>query len=448
MSFVVVLFFSFCIVSQVASIEYSIDSFGAIPNNSTPTAATANSIALMKALAAANRTSNNDVVVIPHAQTYDIFHVKSDRLLNVTLRVDGTLRANDQIDLWLWPIDNRTGGDEDWAVLQFTEARGFHLTGNGTIDGQGYPWWINVISGAPDERPHLVICTRCVDLEIDSIVARNSPQFHFKIIDVRGFYAHDMRIVVDVVQQQSMLDRAGFWHPKLSLPTFPLNTDGIDPSGTDVLIERVRISNFDDAVAVKPSNSRNISPCSERMVIRDSWVQFSVGMTIGSLAPSPYHNCIRDIVFQNIEMVDPIKAIYVKSNPGNVGTGLIENIAYRNLTGTGAIWYPIWIGPQQQHQPNTPGNPCSFLFALDPSATCETNPLVTIRNISLIDVHFQNTLLVPGVFWCDPVAPCTGFVVQNVVNQGPFGLNSTYRCQNMLQPSISGQFQPDFSTCQ
>ena len=35
---------------------------------------------------------------------------------------------------------------------------------------------------------------------------------------------------------------------------FPLNTDGIDPHGTNILIERVNITCFDDAVAVKASH--------------------------------------------------------------------------------------------------------------------------------------------------------------------------------------------------
>ena len=46
------------------------------------------------------------------------------------------------------------------------------------------------------------------------------------------------------------------------LPTFPLNTDGIDPSGANVHIRNVKITNFDDAVAVKPSNGGNkIATC-------------------------------------------------------------------------------------------------------------------------------------------------------------------------------------------
>jgi polygalacturonase len=39
---------------------------------------------------------------------------------------------------------------------------------------------------------------------------------------------------------------------ELSWPIFPLNTDGIDPSGSNVTIRNLNITNFDDAVAVKP----------------------------------------------------------------------------------------------------------------------------------------------------------------------------------------------------
>ena len=35
---------------------------------------------------------------------------------------------------------------------------------------------------------------------------------------------------------------------------FPLNTDGVDPHGSNILIERLNITNFDDAVAVKGSH--------------------------------------------------------------------------------------------------------------------------------------------------------------------------------------------------
>jgi polygalacturonase len=44
---------------------------------------------------------------------------------------------------------------------------------------------------------------------------------------------------------------------EFSWPIFPLNTDGIDPAGSNVTIRNLNITSFDDAVAVKPSRSNS-----------------------------------------------------------------------------------------------------------------------------------------------------------------------------------------------
>jgi hypothetical protein len=77
------------------------------------------------------------------------------------------------------------------------------------------------------------------------------------------------------------------------------------------------------------------------MIIRNTVVYYGVGMTIGSVPPhddGPYGNCIQNITFENIVMHHPIKAIYIKSNPGDKGKGLVNLITYRNLTGH----FPLW----------------------------------------------------------------------------------------------------------
>ena len=87
----------------------------------------------------------------------------------------------------------------------------------------------------------------------------------------------------------------------INLPTFPLNTDGIDPSGANVYIRNVKITNFDDAVAVKPARGNyKIATCAENILVEDSYVKYGVGMTIGSVPPKKDHACIRNVVFRNI----------------------------------------------------------------------------------------------------------------------------------------------------
>lgn len=61
-------------------------------------------------------------------------------------------------------------------------------------------------------------------------------------------------IYVDVFKQKVLATKHGWFDFELNFPTFPLNTDGIDPAGTNILIRNVNITSYDDAVAVKPAN--------------------------------------------------------------------------------------------------------------------------------------------------------------------------------------------------
>jgi len=135
---------------------------------------------------------------------------------------------------------------------------------------------------------------------------------------------------------------------ELSWPIFPLNIDGIDPAGSNVIIENVNITNFDDAVAVKPSNkgySVAKNGCSEDILVRNVNVMFGVGMTIGSVPPNGNHACVRNVSFKDINFEYPFKAVYVKTNPGDGGSGEIVDILYENIKIHFPVWYNIYIGP-------------------------------------------------------------------------------------------------------
>ena len=130
----------------------------------------------------------------------------------------------------------------------------------------------------------------------------------------------------------------------------PLNTDGIDPAGSNVTIRNINITNYDDAVAVKPSHRGDKiakDGCSQDILVENVNVKMGVGMTIGSVPPSNNHACVRRVTFNNINFEYPLKAIYVKTNPGN-GTGEIKDILYENIKIHFPVWWNIYIGPQQQ----------------------------------------------------------------------------------------------------
>lgn len=68
---------------------------------------------------------------------------------------------------------------------------------------------------------------------------------------------------------------------------YALNTDGMDPKGSNILIERLNITSYDDAIALKPTlaGGETLANCTENVMIRDLNVYWSTGLTIGTVVP-------------------------------------------------------------------------------------------------------------------------------------------------------------------
>lgn len=89
---------------------------------------------------------------------------------------------------------------------------------------------------------------------IEGVSWINSPRYHMNLIDIDSFLIQDLEIYVDVLYQNSLMKLLGSVSDFISGLPFPLNTDGIDPAGTNITVRNVKITNFDDAVVVKPAN--------------------------------------------------------------------------------------------------------------------------------------------------------------------------------------------------
>jgi polygalacturonase len=79
----------------------------------------------------------------------------------------------------------------------------FH--GTGTLDGQGYWWWMReylVLNYA--NRPHMLRMDRCRNVKISGIRWVNSPMYHMFLIDIENFDIRDLEIRVDVYEQKKL----------------------------------------------------------------------------------------------------------------------------------------------------------------------------------------------------------------------------------------------------
>lgn len=417
----------------------SIDRFGAVEGVNKFNAASANSDAIQQAFYAANRLPDPAarVVEVPAGATYYVRNATMEQLHGVTLQLDGRLVVFDHLDAW--PID---GSVSDFFILNFFNCSDMVVTGNGdgVIDGQGWNFWTATLFGrSHTKRPTLLNFDFCQRVLIHSVNLVNGPRFHVYLSHMTDVVVHDIDISVDWRRQRDLLGEHGLLSDQ-GLPMFPFNTDGIDVSGDGVHIYDCSIENWDDAVAIKPGNNKTgYGPiCAQNMLIERMTVRYGVGMSIGSVSPSKYVNCIDNITFRGVDFTYPMKAIYVKPNPGDSGTASITNIHYEDFEIKTPVWYGIYVGPQQMREPDGGGTGC-MLYPLGGDEHCPTNPLVTIANVSLRNVTMTGGVF-PPVMRCNETNPCTGFEFVDVQISDRPG-DEGWICEN-VQGSEQGSTSP------
>ena len=395
------------VISSISALKLA--DFGAIPDDPTYASVVQNGKSLEAALLAANSTDEDRTVWIESNYTYHMLPSKTIfGLYNVTLKIDGSLVAWEG-DIELWP---RNVFNNSISLISLNDSYNLKICGKGVVEGVGYRWWWHVIIQGDDYRPFLLEMGNGFNTIIEDLTFSNSPEYHFYLMNMNNLLIQNIKVTVDIDGQRSYLEKAGFLHNNI-IPTFPLNTDGIDISGIDIIVRNCTFINFDDAIAVKPihEGQSTFTNCTQNILIENCYVRYGIGMSMGSLVPFIGTNCIRNVTIRNIEFDTPIKAIYVKSNPGVVGNGIFSHILYEKIKITNALLWAIWIGPQQQHQPHGFSTGCSFFY---PFAECPTNPLVTFDDIVLRDVNITGGVFSPGVLLCNETNVCTNFVFDRV----------------------------------
>ena len=142
------------------------------------------------------------------------------------------------------------------------------LTGGGTIDGQGQSWWSDVKAAKaankdlPD-RPRMVEFDRIRHLRVNNLTLQNSPMFH----------------LVPSTAEDVVIDRV-----RIVAPADSPNTDGIDPTGRDMVISNCLIDVGDDNVALKSGHVDPDHPdaATANITVVDCVFLHGHGLSIGS----------------------------------------------------------------------------------------------------------------------------------------------------------------------
>jgi polygalacturonase len=255
---------------------------------------------------------------------------------NITLQIDSgaTLLASQNA------ADYPASGSHLTPLLQANRVSNVTITGGGTIDGQGAPWWALInqekAAGAPlSPRPAMIDLESVTTANINGITVRNAPNGHITMKAAS-------HVTIDKIT--------------ISSPADSPNTDGIDVwSSSSVSITNSTIDCGDDNLAINSSTSNG--PAHD-ISLSSSTILHGHGLSIGSYTGGGVFNVsIHDNTFKGTS-----NGIRIKSARDRGGE--VHALTYTHLSMTG-VSTPISI---LAYYPKVPadGDPAQAMTSTTP----------------------------------------------------------------------------------
>lgn len=359
----------------IPALTFNLRDYGANPDGKSP-----NTEAFRRVVAAC-RAAGGGIVEVP-AGRYLTGPIDLASNLNLHLAAGATILFSQDFAAY------RLEGKRFRPLLLTRDCHDVEISGEGTLDGQGAPWWAVQrkarAAGGDFSRPRLVIFDHCQRVLVTGVTLANSPMFHL-------VPSHCEDVTIAGVTIRSPADSP--------------NTDGIDPSlCRHVLITRCTIDTGDDCIAVK-SGAGGGGPC-EDILITDCVFLHGHGLSIGSETISGVRNLTaRHCTFDGTQI-----GIRLKSQRGR--GGLVENLLYEDMTMKN-VGQAIVISSYYQGT-TEPGR------ADAPQPVTARTPVwrgIRIRNLTATD-GTKSAGLIIGL----PEMPVTGVTLENVAISAPRGL--------------------------
>jgi len=236
-------------------------------------------------------------------------------------------------------IGTKGGGCNPLIILNNgNPSTGSGVMGYGVINGRGSDtmlvggvssgqnWWDvtnSTSTSRTQNKPVMLNAGGATNFTLYKITFANAPYFHVQW-DGSGFTVWDVKVIS---------------------PGSSPNTDGIDPSGSNVTITNSSLSGGDDNIAVKASNA-----CSA-ITVSNINTYSGHGISIGSQTQAG----LTGMLVQNINQYGdgPTAGgtgLRLKSDPA--AGGLVQNVTYRNVCSYN-VNYPVVIDPNYDSRTGT-----------------------------------------------------------------------------------------------
>jgi polygalacturonase len=362
---------------------FNIKDYGAIADGKTD-----NTKAIQDAINAAGNAGGG-MVEIP-AGVYLCGPLQFVNNMNLQIETDAILR--------FLPIDRYPGGTtEGLNFITGTKLHDIAISGKGTIDGQGSPWW-PFAKTKNAKRPRMIAFRECDKVLIEQVKLMNSPMFHITV----GAKSSNITVRDVIIRAPSSTDPVNPSH----------NTDACDVSGTKILIQHCDVSVGDDDFTCGGGTSN--------VLITGCTYGYGHGVSIGS----PTKGGVSDITVENCTFTNTECGIRIKSDRDR--GGILQNLTYRNLhmtnVGIPILIYCTYMAKESMYRNLQKITP-EIAESYPPATVTDLTP--TYRNISFYDI----TATVEkgkraGLIWGLPESAISNILLQNVniIADIPFGV--------------------------
>ena len=301
------LILSFCLITHICAKDFNIVNLGAKPDGKTLC-----TNLIQKAIDDCSLSGGGKVTVPTGVFLTGTIFLKSN--VNLYLENGAVLLGSKRIEDY-----NRGGG-----VIRALKANNIGLTGNGSVDGQGYAFWAyrkaKTYSHKSPSTGNLVQLEACTNVLIENVTLKGSESWTLHLL------ACDEVLVSGI---------------KIRNPLHGPNTDGIDINMcSNVKISDCDIYTSDDAIVLKSRHPDYFGkPCENITITNCILTAISNSFKIGTETMSDFRN----IVFSNstIKAAKPgdelakVTAAYIDSSKmGIEHLGPISGIALETVDGS------------------------------------------------------------------------------------------------------------------
>ena len=273
------------------------------------------------------------------------------------------------------------------------DAEDIFVTGFGTLDGQGEPWWRLVREKTLDHpRPYLVCFSRCHHVVLENVTLTRSP----------CWTVHPLRCENIVIRGLNIRN-----------PWDSPNTDGINPDGCrDVRILDCTIDVGDDCIAIKSGteDTPDARPCERILISGCHFLHGHGGVVMGSEMSGGIHN----VLVSNCIFYGTDRGIRLKTRRGRGGT--VEGVRVSSLT-MEKVMCPFVFN---MYYFCGKGGKTDRVRDKSPLPVDETTPV--LKDVTVTDVTVRACSACAGFFHGLPESPVQGVTLQNVtVEMDPDG---------------------------